>query len=331
MNWLLPLLAFALAYGLCLYLSRPGRLGAVLDQPNHRSMHDRPIPRGGGLAFVPLILAAGLAYWLSGRAPGLWLAGLALLAAVSWRDDIEHVPAGLRLLAQAGASVLLLWDFGGGLAPALPMLPAALAWGFGLLACLWLINLYNFMDGMDGFAGGMAVLGFASLGLAGAWLGAPDYARFWLWAAAAVAGFLVLNFPPARLFMGDVGSASLGFCVATGALWGLELGLDWRLPLLIFSPFWVDASLTLVKRIWRRERVWEAHAQHYYQRLVRAGWSKRRVVLSEYALMLAMASLGFAGLARPADWDGILGMAALIHLALLGLCHGRWLAGPRVL
>ena len=151
-----------------------------------------------------------------------------------------------------------------------------------------MINLYNFMDGMDGFAGGMALIGFSAL----AWLGRADigFALLQLSIAAASAGFLLYNFPPAKIFLGDIGSTALGFLVAANSLWGSSVGLFplWA-ALLIFSPFIVDASVTLSRRILRRERIWQAHRSHYYQRLVLCGWSHKRTVLAEYALMLVCA------------------------------------------
>jgi UDP-N-acetylmuramyl pentapeptide phosphotransferase/UDP-N-acetylglucosamine-1-phosphate transferase len=144
------------------------------------------------------------------------------------------------------------------------------------------------MDGMDGFAGGMAVIGFSAL----AWLGQADagFSAICLTVAGACAGFLVFNFPPARIFLGDIGSTILGFLVAACGLWGYQAELFpfWAL-LLVFSPFIVDATVTLVRRLLRGEKVWQAHRSHYYQRLVLLGWGHRRTVRVEYALMLACA------------------------------------------
>ena len=179
--------------------------------------------------------------------------------------------------------------------------------GFTGLFVLWMINLYNFMDGMDGFAGGMAVIGFTTL----AWLGRADteFAAVCMTIAAACAGFLVYNFPPARLFLGDTGSTALGFLAAACSLWGSQAGLfPFWAALWVFSPFIVDATVTLLRRLVRGERVWEAHRSHYYQRLVLLGWGHRRTVLAEYALMLACA--GAAILAVQLPTGGILALAA---------------------
>ncbi len=151
---------------------------------------------------------------------------------------------------------------------------------------IWMTNLNNFMDGMDGFAGGMAVFGFGTLGLLGHLAGDGYYAAVCWVIASASAGFLVWNFPPARIFMGDTGSLALGLLAAALSLWADRYGLFplW-LALLVFAPFVVDATLTLARRTLKGKRIWEAHRSHYYQRLVQAGWSHRRTVLWEYGLM----------------------------------------------
>ena len=157
-----------------------------------------------------------------------------------------------------------------------------------MLFIMWMTNLYNFMDGMDGFAGGMTVIGFGFLSLMG-WLG--DHlliALMSLLTIAASVGFLFFNLPPAKIFMGDVGSVPLGFLAGTLSVMGVHDGLfDIWIPILIFSPFIVDATATLFHRLWRGKQIWRAHRQHYYQRMVLAGWGHRRTVLVEYGLMLA--------------------------------------------
>ena len=165
-----------------------------------------------------------------------------------------------------------------------------------------MVNLYNFMDGMDGFAAGMALIGFGCFAVLGALQGAALFATLSFVVAAASSAFLALNFPPARIFMGDVGSSVLGLLLASFSLWADREGLFplW-VSVLIFSPFIVDATVTLFLRLRRRERVWEAHRTHFYQRLARLGWGHRRTVLWEYALMLACAASAFvAVLATPA-------------------------------
>jgi len=144
------------------------------------------------------------------------------------------------------------------------------------------------MDGMDGFAGGMTVMGFGFLGYL-AWAGGDSFvAVLSLLTVGATGGFLIFNRPPARIFMGDAGSTLLGFLAGTLSVLEAHRGLfDLWVPILIFSPFIVDATTTLFRRLLRGEKIWQAHREHYYQRLVLLGWSHRKTVLSEYCLMLA--------------------------------------------
>ncbi len=280
----------------------------ILDRPNARSLHGQPIPRTGGLAvlggiFVGISITLLVeAAPLSMRIAGFLLVGLIPLALVSFQDDRVGVPARWRVLVHLLAAVSLLTA---NLVPdslmlpdlALP-LPTWITILLVLLFVVWMINLYNFMDGMDGFAGGMATIGFSAL----AWLGWADagFATFCLIVAAASAGFLVHNFPPAKIFLGDTGSTALGFLAAAFSLWGAKDGLfPFWVALLVFSPFIVDATVTLLRRLLRGEKVWEAHRSHYYQRLVLLGWGHRRTVLTEYALMLACAGSALLAVRLP--------------------------------
>ncbi|MBK9954574.1 MAG: hypothetical protein IPP18_05395 [Rhodocyclaceae bacterium] len=158
-----------------------------------------------------------------------------------------------------------------------------------MLALAWMTNLYNFMDGTDGLAGGMAVIGFGAYGLA-AWANAPALSMTCMAIVGAAIGFLAFNFPPAKVFMGDAGSIPLGFLAGALGILGWREGI-WPVwfPILVFSPFIVDATVTLWRRLLRGERVWQAHRQHCYQRLILAGWSRRRLVLVAWALMAAAA------------------------------------------
>jgi UDP-N-acetylmuramyl pentapeptide phosphotransferase/UDP-N-acetylglucosamine-1-phosphate transferase len=150
-------------------------------------------------------------------------------------------------------------------------------------------NLYNFMDGSDGLAGGMALSGFTMYGIAALMNNNDAFAMVNFTIGAAALGFLLNNFHPAKIFMGDAGSIPLGFLAAGIGLWGWQQA-DWPawFPLLVFSPFIVDASVTLVKRGMRGAKVTEAHREHYYQRLIQMGWGHRNVALIEYCLMWAV-------------------------------------------
>lgn len=318
---LLLALTFAIALLGAAALARPGNPLAAQAVPDGRSLHAAPTPSGGGLAVVAALLLADLALrWLplaGAPQPRLWphpnlLTALLLLTAISWADDRRPLSPALRILVHAGAGFLAL---GAGLAPASGLLAQAAT----LLLIVWSINLFNFMDGMDGFAGGMAVIGFGALGLIARGSGAAELALACFLVAAACGGFLVWNFPPARIFLGDVGSAPLGFLAAAFGLWGIRAGaFDAWVPLLVFAPFWVDATLTLLRRAARRERVWQAHRTHAYQRLALAGWGHRRTTLAEYALMLACAgAAAFYQGATPAQRSALLAGAALVFALLV--------------
>ena len=289
-------------------LSSATSILARLDHPNDRSLHTHPTPRTGGLAIFSSLLVGllvaevlgwtGVSFWRtadpSRAAMWLWVVGLTLMiGVVSFWDDRRGLSPSIRFCLQGLAAIGVVW--GGGVAVTAISLPLVSALSLGSLAIpltvlglMWMANLYNFMDGMDGFAGGMAVLGFGLLGYLASAGGAPDLALVaWLIGVAA-AGFLVFNLPPARIFMGDVGSVPLGFLAGALSVVGVRDGVfDLWVPLLIFSPFVVDATVTLFRRLLRGVKVWQAHREHYYQRLVLAGWGHRKTMVAEYCLMLA--------------------------------------------
>lgn len=313
-GFLILLVCTGLTFMLGLWLVSGRSPLQVLDAPNERSLHAHPIVRTGGLAImVSLGLGWGILAWRFGWPEEMgWITVAALLTAVvSFIDDVRELSPGVRLTAHAMGAVVLV---AGGM---------ALPWGwFGtvltFLAIVWVLNLYNFMDGMDGFAAGMAVFGFGFLGLAGSQSGNEAYAWYCWMVAASALGFLLLNFPPARIFMGDAGSATLGLLAAAFSLWGIREGLFplW-FPVLVFSPFVVDATVTLFRRAWRGEKVWIAHRTHYYQRLVQAGWGHKKTVLAEYALMLAVGASAMLML------DNIIPLiAGLIAWAILFILMG---------
>jgi UDP-N-acetylmuramyl pentapeptide phosphotransferase/UDP-N-acetylglucosamine-1-phosphate transferase len=189
-----------------------------------------------------------------------------------------------------------------------------------------MINVYNFMDGSDGLAGGMALFGFGFYGGA-AWLaGDSAFASVNFAVAAAAAGFLFFNFHPARIFMGDAGSVTLGFLVAALGLLGWQQG-HWPawFPVLVFSPFIVDASLTLARRLLRGEKVWQAHREHYYQRLVRMGYGHRVTALLEYVLMLLAGLSALWGLQQGERHRlGLLWLWASTYLVLMVVVDAHW-------
>lgn len=257
----------------------PGiRRVARLDVPNERSSHAVPTPRGGGLAIV-LITLAGSAFWMTPRM-AVFAAAALVIAAVSFIDDLRPLPATVRLAVQilAALAVALLFV-------PLVWVPLAVVWIVGLT------NAYNFMDGIDGIAGGQAVVA----GLAWAWLGTtagqPLLAVIGLLIAGSSAGFLLYNWQPARIFMGDVGSAFLGFTFASLGVIGARA--DPKLAVagvLVVWPFVADTAFTFLRRARRRERLMEAHKSHSYQRLNQRGLSHAAVA----SIYIALAAAGAA-------------------------------------
>jgi UDP-N-acetylmuramyl pentapeptide phosphotransferase/UDP-N-acetylglucosamine-1-phosphate transferase len=281
-------LSFVVAFvALHLLLSRLGRF--ALDQPNERSLHVRPVPRTGGLAIL-----AGTALAAAFAGPHAWLPMLlaGLLGAISLYDDVRGLRNRARLAMHVVAAAVLVWYL---LTPMNPLAMCVL-----VIAVVWVTNLYNFMDGADGVAGGMAVIGFGTYAIA-AWLDQHlPLATLCAGLAAASAAFLAHNFHPARIFLGDVGSIPLGFLAAAlGVLgWRQDVWPLW-FPVLVFGPFNADATITLVRRLLRGEKVWRPHRDHYYQRIVRMGLGHRAAALIGYAVMAFCAAAALIGRSQP--------------------------------
>jgi UDP-N-acetylmuramyl pentapeptide phosphotransferase/UDP-N-acetylglucosamine-1-phosphate transferase len=193
---------------------------------------------------------------------------------------------------------------------------------------VWITNLYNFMDGADGVAGGMAVIGFSAYAIA-AWLaGHEALAMLCAAIAAGSLAFLIHNFHPARIFLGDVGSIPLGFLAATLGLVGWRDDL-WPLwfPLLVFGPFNADATITLVKRLARRQKVWRPHRDHYYQRIVRMGLGHRAAALLGYAVMVFCAAAALLGRGQSPGVQAAAFAAGTVVLAVMAFWVDRRWAG----
>jgi len=291
----------------------------LLDHPNHRSSHVRATPRGGGVAIVLAFYAGAIALWLADALPGRMLAALACglpVAIVGYIDDAVTLSARVRLLVQAASAAALLW-----VAAPLPALQLggytiapAVAVGLYLLAIIWLTNLYNFMDGIDGIAAGQAIAAGVSWALLAPALGAVGGVL-----AAAAAGFLRYNWPPARIFMGDVGSGFCGFIVAAIALLGAGATatppLWWLIPL---APFICDASMTLLIRTLRGKTPGVAHRSHAYQHLARR-WRAHLPVTLAYtavALLYAGACFGWAA-GAPAERGNLAFLACVLPLCVV--------------
>lgn len=305
-------LAFVSAWWITRKLCSPNSFLSILAHPNERTLHSMPTPQTGGLAVIAsvvisLILAASVLAIIQPSKPVLpkgvasgsvWIViSMLLIFVVSFIDDCIGLPARLRLGVQAVSACIIIGGVGLTLAsvpiPGGPNIPLGIAAiPISVLVLLWMANLYNFMDGMDGFAGGMTFFGFGFLAYFGWQAHFPVMLIIATFVAIGALGFLTHNFPPARIFMGDAGSITIGFLAGTLMILGVRDGIfDLWVPVMIFSPFIVDATVTLTRRALRREKIWEAHREHYYQRLVLSGWNHRRAVLAEYGVMMLCGGL----------------------------------------
>lgn len=278
----------------------------LLDVPGERSSHSLPTPRGGGAAFVPVILLCGIYLYYSGEIPLSLLAALlgggGAVACIGWLDDRRGLSARLRFAVHCLAALwALLWvGAPGGLFP-------GAGYAFFFLAIVWILNLYNFMDGIDGIAAGEAVVvGFCGAVLCGGTAGA-----LCLPVAGASLGFLYWNWPRAKIFMGDVGSGFLGFAFALA--WVADAGEGFFVLPILLGCFLVDATLTLAWRVFRREKWWKAHRLHVYQTYA-AAYGHRAVTLAYMAItLLWLAPMAWA--AR--EWEGYAPVFAAIAYAPL--------------
>jgi Fuc2NAc and GlcNAc transferase len=318
------LVFFFLSWGLVGYFRSYASDKGLMDVPNTRSSHHLSTPRGGGIVFVGLWLGAALLAWvrgeLSSEAAFFLLPGSILVAAIGYGDDHYNLSPLWRALVHFIAALIAVYSL-------LTMGPGhsswkMLCWHWLEMLCIvfiivWSTNLFNFMDGTDGLAGMEACFIFI---VGGWWLwqaGAQNYAYLAWVLVAAVAGFLVWNWPPARIFMGDGGSGFLGFLIANFALMGQ---IWWDIPILLWgivcSIFWFDATITLVRRILAGERWYAAHRSHAYQRLHQAGWSHHKILLVVSALniLLLAAALWASANRETIPW---VFLATLIFLSMV--------------
>jgi UDP-N-acetylmuramyl pentapeptide phosphotransferase/UDP-N-acetylglucosamine-1-phosphate transferase len=252
----------------------------VKDVPNERSLHEIPTPRIGGVGLVAGILTG---WAIMVQALSLWVVlPLLMLFVLSLIDDVRGLTVRIRFAVHLIAAVSVVWGEG--------LFAVHALWAvMAVMLIVWVTNLYNFMDGSDGLAGGMALFGFSMYGIAALMNGDAVLAMMCFSVGAAALVFLYFNFFPAKIFLGDAGSIPLGFLAASIGLvgWGRGMWPMW-FPLMVFSPFVLDATVTLIKRAVRGERVWQAHREHYYQRMVQLGMGHRNTSLVEYALMLSV-------------------------------------------
>jgi len=309
---------------------------AWLDIPNQRSSHDRPTPRGAGMVIVPVCLAG---YFLASQffetrfSLGYFL-GAMLVALVSWIDDLYSISFLWRLLTHLLAALIMVtseayWNtfsFGNDVSYALGWVgPVAT-----VLWIVWIINAYNFMDGIDGIA---AVQGLAA---AAAWgfifaMGKPGSIVFPMIVFASLVGFIFHNWHPAKVFIGDVGSAFLGFTFASMPLMiaGEKSAISNLLPLasiLILWPFIFDTGLTLVRRALRGEMLWQAHRQHLYQLLVISGYSQPTVTITYgiFAIFTSAAAVLLVhGFVNSTVMLGIIFMISMVFAVTVAVIYKR--------
>lgn len=304
----------------------------LMDMPNSRSSHAVPIPRGGGIAIVTVTLfvtALGFAFtskptWVLTA----WIVGGGLVATAGFLDDLRGLPVIARLGLHVIAAILLLIAAGG-----MPPLPTSggsitlgpIGWVVGGIAIVWSINLFNFMDGIDGLAAAQCVF-VAGTGvlLSGLDEGASTTQLSLLSLAGAAAGFLVWNFPPAKIFMGDVGSGFVGFALAAGAFLTTSTGRTVNLWtwVVLNGLFFADATATLVTRLLRGQRVYEAHRLHAYQRWARRWRSHRAVTLVYTAINICWCLPWAVATVRTPAFGPILTAAALAPLFLIAMAAG---------
>lgn len=304
----------ACSWGLTEIFRRFALKKGMLDFPNERSSHTRPTPRGGGIGIVFVNIAVGAALLIGLPVPlvvppfsffqiAMVMEGALLIAAVSWLDDVRHgLNPASRLVVHSAAAALAIISLGGWDRVELPFIMTIdFRWIGFLLIFFWivgLINAYNFMDGIDGIASVQAVTAAAGWTAAGFLSGSPFLFTVGILIGFSAVGFILQNWPPAKIFMGDIGSAFLGY---TFAILPLLAGPSFsnlqgeRLPvagLLMVAPFVVDATFTILRRISRKEKIFQAHRSHLYQRLVLSGLSHRTVSLLYFALGIVGSTAG---------------------------------------
>jgi len=327
-------LAVAASTALTALMRRHAIATRLFDEPNARSSHTLPTPRGGGVAIVASFSTLIAAWWFAGFVEAKLAAALLgsslPIALVGYLDDRKPMPARLRFAAHTAGAVLVLTLMGG--LPPVPMLGASIDLGwFGLALAtvylVWMVNLVNFMDGIDGIASVEAIT--ASLGAALCWrIAAPQGP--WLLPvgfAACVAGFLVWNWPPAKIFMGDAGSGFIGMVMGALSLWSaLDAPRLFWCWFILTGVFFVDATTTLVRRHRRGDKFHEAHRSHAYQYAARVHGGHRPVTLACAAINLFWL-LPLALLVAVGRLDGLLG--TLVAHAPLLLLAWRYRAGDR--
>lgn len=282
-------LSLVLTWALVLLLKRSAIAQLALDHPNGRSLHEHPTPRIGGIAMAASVAATTIFLIPASDSITPLLAATPLVL-ISLIDDRRGLSVLGRLLIHVVVATALVWS-----QPhwASDHLSISIARALLTIAVIvWMSNLFNFMDGANGLAGGMTAIGFGTYAFAASLTPANDQVIALICAsiAASACGFLPFNFPVAKVFMGDAGSIPIGFLAAAiGAHGAIEGVWPWWFSPLVFMPFIVDATITIIRRAIQRKKIWQAHREHYYQRLILSGWSHQKTVLTYYFLMLGSA------------------------------------------
>src|SRR6266542_238887 len=292
------LLIVLLSYGGVYMIRRYAQQRQIMDHPNERSSHSIAIPRGGGVAIVILVLAAGL--WSASGAG--WSQSLvyifsgAIVAWLGWRDDVQSLSPQTRFAVQGIVAAISIFGLGYFKVVTIPMFGELQLGMIGIIITfLWIIgltNAYNFMDGIDGLAGGVAL----SAGIGWMWLSSNMHNTLAFWVALAIAasslGFLGHNWSPAKIFLGDVGSTFLGYTFAVLPLISSDKSGDaLMLGTLLMWTFIMDAGVTFIQRLLRRENLFAAHRTHLFQRLVIGGYKHSKISLLYIVLTLLAAVL----------------------------------------
>ncbi|MAR99911.1 MAG: hypothetical protein CMH24_00880 [Nitrosomonadales bacterium] len=268
------------------YILKSKIFSRFIDIPNHRSLHIKPKSKIGGLAIIISIIISILLY----NFQFIYLIPfLLVLLFLSFLDDLIVIKPSIRLAVQFLTTFIFL--------TILNLQLSYLLLITFLFVLVWIINLYNFMDGSDGLATGMSIIGFSFYAIISILAGEVDFAILNTIIVAGCISFLFFNYPPAKIFMGDTGSIPLGFlCGAVGIIGWQKLLWPLWLPIIIFSPFIIDATTTLIKRLINKESLTQAHRSHYYQRAILSGYSHKQIALFSYFLMIFSGLVGLIAL-----------------------------------
>ncbi len=322
-GWQLAAAALLMSFMLTPLVRRYSLRRGLIDKPGPRRTHAALVARGGGVAVgVSVVIASGFVT-PDGTQALPFLLGALIVLLLGWCDDHRPISVGWRLGTQLFVAIGAVAWLGPVESIYIAGMPLELVWiwtPMAVVAMVWLMNLFNFMDGSDGLASAQTVISCGLFAAAFAAHEEPVATALAGIVAGAAAGFLFWNWPRARIFLGDSGSLLLGWCVASLALFGtLSASVSIWLSYVIVSPFVVDATATLCWRLARGERWYTPHQEHAYQYLIRVGWSHRRVLLAWITLNAVLVLPATALVLWKPQYD--LGVAAGISVILAGAWH----------